>query len=1163
MRNKPITHFVLISALITSQAIEAVPTCKKPIAKIASAQGKVDVRTYDATNWQRIHAKDLLCPGDTLRTLKWSRATLALTSGTVLTVDQNTTMTFSAPVPEESASSWFINLLDGTLFSRSRQPQHLNIQTPFINAVHEGTEFMVTVSSQKAEISVFDGQVSGENSAGKITINKGFKGIAEANRPPRVQALKITPEDAVQWMLYYPPIIEDSQSSKPAINSQVSAVLAAYRLGDSNLALAKLEDISVSQQDPQYLTLKAALLLTVGRVDEAQPLIQQAQHLEPNNSDAFALQAIIAVTKNQQQTSLELANKAVAANSQSSVAKIAQSYAYQSQFNIDEALKATQAATRLNPDNALAWARLSELQLSQGDHDAALKAAQKAQTLNPKIARTQTILGFADLAQTEIEDAKQVFEKALALDSSDPLARLGLGLAKIRQGDLEEGKAELETAVNLDPNNAVTRSYLGKAYYELRNKDYAGKEFEIAKERDPKDPTPYFYDAILKQTTNRPVEALHDMQKAIELNDNRGVYRSKLLLDSDSAARSASLGRIYNDLGFQQRGLLEGWNSVNQDPSNYSAHRLLADNYAALPRHEVSRLSELLKAQLLQPVNITPVQPQAAESNILILDGLGSSITSFNEYNPLFTRDRFALQASGFYGSNDTLSDEVVQSGVWDRFSYSLGQFHYQTDGYRPNNDLDKDVYNVFAQLSLNQDTNIQAELRHSEQRNGDISQDFVPSGNVNFLGRDKIVYVGSSLTRQQQSTNESARAGLHHKFSANSDMLMSLTYNNNIETGSDDDFQLAYVGQNSEQSYSKKTSGLKYELQNLYKSDLFDATIGFGYLAQTNKDILRSPSSLNPSTFDEIKLSNDVEHGNFYAYSDFKNIPNLIATLGVTQDFYDIKGSFNFNTNPINPKFGLTWFPAKNTTVRFAAFTALKRTRLENQSLEPTQVAGFNQFFDDLDGTYSQRIGLGIDHKISKSAFIGVEGSTRSLQVPQRLVDLDTGGLKYSQTHWYENSVRGYFNWTPNDYFALSANYLFEEFDRGRYEAFDQISSYGYNGSWSYLKTHKTEFAGNFFHPSGFIGKLKLTYIDQSGEFKDSITRFPLVQVYPGISQNSNFWTLDTEIGYRLFNRHGLLVLGIKNILDEKFNFQGTDFNQPGLQQGGRFLYSRLTLSF
>jgi len=43
--------------------------------------------------------------------------------------------------------------------------------------------------------------------------------------------------------------------------------------------------------------------------------------------------------------------------------------------------------------------------------------------------------------------------------------------------------------------------------------------------------------------------------------------------------------------------------------SNYSAHRLLADTYAALPRHEIARVSELFQSQMLQPLNTTPIQP--------------------------------------------------------------------------------------------------------------------------------------------------------------------------------------------------------------------------------------------------------------------------------------------------------------------------------------------------------------------------------------------------------------------------------------------------------------------------------------------------------------------------------------------------------------------------
>ena len=389
--------------------------------------------------------------------------------------------------------------------------------------------------------------------------------------------------------------------------------------------------------------------------------------LRHDHSTVLALQAIIAVAKNQQQQALDLAQKAVTLNPKSSTAKIALSYAYQSLFKIKDALIATQEATQMAPDNALAWARLSELQLSMGDRDSALVSAQKAQSLNPELASTQTILGFADLDQFDFDAGKIAFEQAIALDSSYPLARLGLGLAKIRKGALEEGKRDLETAVNLNPDNAVIRSYLGKAYYELRNKDNAGTEYKIAKEMDPKDPTPWFYDAILKQTTNRPVDALHDMQKAIELNDNRGVYRSSLLIDEDLAARSASLGRIYNDLGFQKLGLLEGWKSLNTDPGNYSAHRLLADNYSALPGHEIARVSESLQTQLLQPINITPVIAQMTEANLKSIDHLGPGSLSLNEYNPLFAHNGVAFRASGIAGSHNTLGDEVILSGLWNQ----------------------------------------------------------------------------------------------------------------------------------------------------------------------------------------------------------------------------------------------------------------------------------------------------------------------------------------------------------------------------------------------------------------------------------------------------------------------------------------------------------------
>ena len=287
----------------------------------------------------------------------------------------------------------------------------------------------------------------------------------------------------------------------------------------------------------------------------------------PNDPNALALQTIIAVVQNDTDKALSVAQQAVQVAPDSATAHIALSYAQQARFDLEGARASLEKAVQLDSQNALAWARLAEIQSSFGELKKALKAAQLAAALEPNLSRTQTVLGFAYLTRVQTTLAREAFTKAIALDQADPLPRLGLGLAKIRDGHLHEGSRDIETAASLDPNNALVRSYLGKAYFEEKRTGLDEREYAVAKQLDPNDPTPWFYDAIAKQTTNRPVEALHDLQKAIELNDNRAVYRSRLLLDSDLAARSASLGRIYSDLGFQQLALVEGWKSVNTDPT--------------------------------------------------------------------------------------------------------------------------------------------------------------------------------------------------------------------------------------------------------------------------------------------------------------------------------------------------------------------------------------------------------------------------------------------------------------------------------------------------------------------------------------------------------------------------------------------------------------------
>ena len=474
-----------------------------------------------------------------------------------------------------------------------------------------------------------------------------------------------------------------------------------YWQGDLARALSAIGEIAERVEDPRFFIYRAGLFLSVGRADRAKLDLERALQLDPSNGDAFALQSIIALTQNRKDDAIELARKAERLSPMSPAAKTALSYAQQAHFDLQSALSAWKSHSSLTGRIRSTLARIAELHLSLGYLDRALQAAQEAASLNPHLARTQTVLGFAYLTQIKTKESREAFEKAILLDQADPLPRLGLGLAKIRDGNLDEGRGDIEIAVSLDPNNSLMRSYLGKAYYEEKRDKLAANQFTLAKELDPMDPTPWFYDAIQKQTMNRPVEALHDLQKSIELNDNRAVYRSVCSLILTCGQKREHCSNLQRPRISAAWPLVEGWKSVNTDPANYSAHRFLADTYAALPRHEIARVSELLQSQLLQPININPVQPRLAEGNLLFVSDVGPLSLPYQRVQFIIQPKPAGPPGKRDRGRTEHVGEEVVQSGVWNKLSYSIGQYHFETDGFRENNDLTRDIYDVFVQGSL------------------------------------------------------------------------------------------------------------------------------------------------------------------------------------------------------------------------------------------------------------------------------------------------------------------------------------------------------------------------------------------------------------------------------------------------------------------------------
>jgi Tfp pilus assembly protein PilF len=1133
MRYLFVITFILFAPLSWAETVIVDESCdNKYGAKLVSLQGKLLYDPGRKGQWREARLSQIICEGSGVKVGANSRASLRLASGVVLRLQEGTAATLDAISPDKAT---YLNLFQGFIHFISRTPRLLKISTPIANAGPEGTEFAMSVDGDKAMLWVYEGGVKLYNDKGSIRLSPGQGGQVTKGQAPQAK-IDIKPQDAVSWSLYYPPVLPYPKATD-RIDNGVRLATQDFRQGHTDVALDKLEGISKENQNLYFHKVRAAMRLTIGQDKLALQDIQTLLAIKPNDADALALKSVLALTQNRKDEAYTLANNAVTANPQSASAYSALSYAEQGRFNLDKAQAAADQATKLAPHDAMVWARKAELELSQGLTDESQKSAEKAIALDANLERTQTVLGFSYLLRMETDAALETFNKAIQFDSTSPLARLGLGLAKIRNGDLEQGREDLETAAILDPNNSIVRSYLGKAYYEERRNPLAEDQFKLAKNRDPKDPTPYFYDAINKQTTNRPVEALQDMQKAIELNYNRGVYRSKLQLDSDSAARTANLTRIYNDLGFGRIALKEAWKSLNSDATNPTAHRFLSDAYIGQPRYRVARASELLQAQLLQPINITPVQPQLTGENLGILNSTGPGTLSVNEYDPLYNANGAHAVLNGAYGSNNTKTDNTIISGIYNKFSGSLGQFHYQTDGFRQNDDYQQDIYTAFAQYALNPDLSVQVELKSEDVRSGDTP----------FRLNDINTH---QLDLRKTIEHDTIRLGGHYKIDRKQDFIASGFYT----TLKDIEINSIKTGPNSKSNelFSTQDAGYQTELQYFYHPADFDVTAGFGYmnlsrdtLEKKNRFALRNPDNVianvcsnpvfknNPDFCLDARTQNALESVNGYIYSKQYLLPNLTTIVGFSYDSY-VEGFFK--RNQFNPKFGLTWQPFKSLTLRSAVFRAIKRPLATNQTVEPTQIAGFNQFYDGNNGATAWQGGFGLDYNPIKFVFLGGEVNWRDGKQPildnKRQIDEARN----------ETSHLAYFYWVPFEWLSFRSEYRYEKISR------DFVSGEGNATDPRSIKTQQVPLSLHLFHESGFFAKFAGTYVDQQIELindaEDSNDR-PLP---PLDKENENFWTFDLAVGYRLPNKYGTISLEVRNLSDNHFNFQST-FDASGPQ--------------
>ncbi len=1061
--------------------------------------------------------------------------------------------------PRQTAGKPTLNLKQGAAYFFSREnAREVEVQTPAANGAIRGTEFVVRVGAGgKTSFIMLDGELELTNSQGSVRVHGGEAAEVEPGAAPRKTAV-LNAINSIQWCLYYPGILDLREIAfSSGERNRWNTSLEAYASGDLLAALRAFGGSSAGLSNAGRI-YRASLLLAVGQVDEAQPLLRSVGSTTIGRA---ALQTLIdAVTLHERES---------AAAPTTATGWLAESYYRQSRGDLAGALEAAQSAAEVSPEFGFAWTRVAELHFSFGRIPQAQTALDRGLFLAPRNPAAHTLRGFLLAAENRIKSAQESFEAAMAIDGALGNAWLGRGLCFIRRGDSEQGRRDLQTAAALEPNRSIFHSYLGKAFGNVGNPRKAFQELERAKELDPQDPTPWLYSAIENKQRNQINRGVRDLERSVELNDNRRVFRSRFLLDQDRAVRGANLAAIYEAAGMTDVSVREATRAVESNYANASAHLFLANSYNALRdpkrinlRFETPWFNELLLANLLSPVGGGPL----------------SQFVSEQEYSKLFEADRFGFSSATTYFSSGEWRETASQYGTFGNFSYSLDSDYLYDRGQRPNNEITR--WETYGQVKFQITPRdiLFLQTKFQDVRQGDLLQrynqeDYSPGVHFREVQQPAILLAGyrhewapgvqtlllagrladeitfSDLNRPADSA-EYVRTGSRPNvsrsliFTRNPAGTVASAFLLPLDLRYESDFT-TYTGEIThiwEQEGNTLIAGARFQSGEFQTRDRID-----------NPPPFTAPFFNNPAAAHDF--ATNLERQTIYLYDTWKPCPTLSLTGGLTFDRLHFPENYR---NPplldtestrsrLSPKAGVIWNPFGQFFLRGAYTRALGGVSFdESVQLEPNQVAGFNQVFrsimsESIVGSVAaptyETAGILAENKFPTGTYVGLQASLLRSEVARRIGTFDaplvggqimapiTASSTAQRLDYEEKGLTLTVNQLLGEEWSFGFRYQFTQADL--HTSFRELSgpalaALAQNRDQATL--HQAQLFALYNHPSGFFARLEGHWVQQSnvGYVPDT----------PG----DELVHLNAFVGYRLRRNLGEITLGLLNLTDEDY---------------------------
>lgn len=332
---------------------------------------------------------------------------------------------------------------------------------------------------------------------------------------------------------YYRKSIEFDKGDTSVVRKRIIEI--ALRNGKLEEALVEIQKIG-SSTDPELLKLKAGMLASQKKFDEAIVVYKQLQNLNSGLDDETNIfLASLYAQKGDYASAKTVVEQVLKTQPQSVFAKYYMAkilLGLNDQKNSEVYFK---EVIKVVPIIEPAYLDLARLYVYQKRIPEAIEVLELLVKRNPGNKAARSLLGELLLGEERVTDAIKEFE-ALGKIQDDPTdTRIRIAALKLQQRDFEGAEFELRLVLSQDKENSTARYYLANAYAGQKRVDEAIKEIKKIKSSQT-----FFVESrmlavfYLKQDRNYD-QALELLEEVIKFkpNDNKMMLlKSNILKDA-------------------------------------------------------------------------------------------------------------------------------------------------------------------------------------------------------------------------------------------------------------------------------------------------------------------------------------------------------------------------------------------------------------------------------------------------------------------------------------------------------------------------------------------------------------------------------------------------------------------------------------------------------